>query len=240
MRKFGTIALVCLMAALAFAGSAAADARHEAYMKAARAFVKEHKFPNGDAILEEDLGMEEFSGNKLAICDVNGDGQPELLIMFEATHMAAKMGYVCGFDEKAKKLTVLLDCPPFCEFYDNGCVKIDVSHNQGLAGRFWPYSVSKYNKKTGEYEYFGSADAWDKEDFPEDFEGNPFPDKVDKTGDGMIYYIDGGNDKSLDGEKPVDTPVYEKWEAKWKGSAKLIEPDWVSADDKGLKALEKK
>jgi hypothetical protein len=159
--------------------------------------------------------------------------------MFEATHMVAKMGYVCGFDEKAKKLTVLLDCQPFWEFYDNGCVKIDISHNQGLAGRFWPYSVVKYNKKTGTYEDFGSADAWDKEQAENNYEGDPFPDKVDKTGDGMVYYIYDDNDKSLDGSEPVDTPVYEKWEAKWKGNAKLVEPNWVSADDKGLKALDK-
>ena len=37
-----------------------ASTRHDAYMKAARAFVKEHKFPNGDAIGEEDLGLERF------------------------------------------------------------------------------------------------------------------------------------------------------------------------------------
>ena len=69
-----------------------ANTRHEAYMKAARIFVKDHKFPDGGAIFDEDLGIEDFSGNKLAICDVNGDGQPELVIMFEATHMVAKMG----------------------------------------------------------------------------------------------------------------------------------------------------
>lgn len=44
----------------------------------------------------------------------------------------------------------------------------------------------------------------------------------------------------LDGEKPVDTPVYKEWESKWKGGAKVVEPDWASADAKGLKALEKK
>ena len=218
-----------------------ASARHGAYMKAARDFVENHRFPDGETISDEDLslGLGDFSENKLAICDVNGDGKPELLIFFEATHMAAKMGYVCGFDERAKKLTVQLAAFPAFDFFDNGCVKVYPSHNQGLAGGFYPYGLSKFNGATGEYEAVGYADAWDKSEFPEDFEGNSFPDKLDRTGDGFIYYID-DESEGLTSETPVDTPVYEKWEARWIGGAKLVEPDWVSADAKGLKALERK
>ena len=240
MKKFVCLLTLAALAALC-AAPAMADARHDAYMKTARAFVEEHKLPDGEDINAEDLnlGLGDFSENKLAICDVNGDGKPELLVIFEATHMAAKLGYVCGFDEKTGKLTVEYVGFPAFEFFDNGCIKEDVSHNQGLAGEFWPYSVSKFNKETGEYEAVGGADAWSKEDFPQDFDGKPFPDDIDKTGDGFIYYI---YDESagLDGEKPVDTPVYKEWEAKWKGGAKTIEPDWTSADAKGLEALDKK
>ncbi|MBQ7262138.1 MAG: DUF1311 domain-containing protein [Synergistaceae bacterium] len=217
------------------------DARREAYLKAARAFVEEHKFPDGEAIEPEDLGMEDFSENKLAICDVDGDGKPELLVFFEATHMAAARGHVCGFDEKTGKLTMELVASPFLEFFDNGCVKLNASHNHGLAGEFWPYSVSKFNKKTGEYEDVGLVDAWSEEAFPTNRFDNdaPFPKEIDKTGDGFIYYI---YDESagLDGETPVDTPVYEEWVARYLSGASPVEPDWVSADVKGLKALEKK
>ena len=217
------------------------DARREAYLKAARAFVKEHKLPDGEAISPEDLVMEDFSENKLAICDVNGDGKPELLIYFEATHMAAKMGFVCGFDEKTKKLAVQLFGPPFFEFFDNGCVKENVSHNHGLAGVFWPYSVSKFNKKTGKYEGKGGVDAWSEEAFPTNhFENNkPFPKEIDVVNDGFIYYID-DESAGLDGETPVDTPVYEEWAARYFSGANPVEPDWVSADAKGLRALERK
>ena len=237
------VLLVCMFAVFSAlcAVPAMADARRDAYLKAARSFVGEHKLPDGEGISPDDLDPElgDFSENKLAICDVNGDGKPELIVIFSATHMGAQQGFVCGFDEKTGKLTVEYSGFPSLEFFDNGSIKEGVSHNQGLAGEFWPYSVSKFNKETGEYELAGSVDAWSEEEFPKDFEGKSFPDKVDKTGDGFIYYIcDEG--AGLDGEKPLDTPVYKEWETKWKGNAKILEPDWVSADAKGLKALEKK
>ena len=220
------------------------DARREAYLKAARAFVEEHKFPDGNTIEKEDI-MEDFANNRLAICDVNGDGQPELLLFFDATHMAAKMGFVYGFDERAKKLALMLFGSPFFEFFDNGCVKEPVSHNHGLAGEFWPYGVSKYDPKTGKYEEKGGVDAWSEEEYPTDHFDNdkPFPKEIDKTGDGFVYYINDEDDKDgkrFGGGEAVDTPVYEEWAARYFGGANLVEPDWVSADVKGLRALEKK
>ncbi|MBR1487056.1 MAG: hypothetical protein IJ597_07380, partial [Synergistaceae bacterium] len=203
-----------------------------AYMKAARAFVELHIFPDGEKIDEDmiDDEIDDFSNNKLAICDVNGDGKPELLVRFEATFTAAMRGYICGFDKK--KLTIELGGFPSFDFFDNGCLKANVSHNHTLAGEFWPYSLLKFNRTTGKYDYIAFVDAWSKEDFPKDFDGNPFPDDIDRVGDGFIYYIES--------DEPVDTPVYEKWIARYLGGAKPVEPDWVSADAKGLRALEKK
>ena len=214
------------------------DARREAYMKAARAFVEEHRLPNGDPIDKDEI-TEDFADNRLAICDADGDGEPELLVRFQTGSMVSLQEYVCGFDEKSGKLTLKLSGFPNLEYFDNGCVKEYASHNQGLAGEFWPYSFSKYDPKKGEYELKGSVDAWSGKDFPTNhFENDkPFPKEIDAVGDGFIYYID---DEGFDAEKPVDTPVYEEWVARYISGAKLVEPDWVSADVKGLKALEKK
>nr|MCR5347237.1 hypothetical protein [Fretibacterium sp.] len=212
------------------------DARHAAYMKAARAFVEKHKLPDGEDILAEDVS-DDFAGNRIAICDVNGDGKSELILLFETTHKAAAMGYICGFDEKAKKLTVLLEGFPIFEFFDNGGVRIADRHAMTLSDEFW---LAAYNRKKGEYE-MGFVRVWGKEDFPVDDAGNPFPDEIDKSGDGFVYYIDDKNFKNGKGlETPVDTPVYEKWIARYIGDANPINPEWVSADANGLKALAKK
>ena len=214
----------------------AADARHAAYMKAAQNFVENHEVPNGWKIENEDI-TEDFAGNRLAIFDANADGKPELVIMFETTHRAAATGYIYGFDEKTEKVVELLDGYPVFEFFDNGSVKVGDRHAPTLSDEFW---LAAYDRKKGKYE-MGFVRVWGKEDWPEDLEGNSFPDEIDKTGDGFVYFIDDDNFKDAKGlETPVDTPVYKKWHDRYLGNAKPFEPDWVSADAKGLKALEKK
>ena len=236
MKKFAFlfVALVVLCAAPAMA-----DARHDAYMKTAKAFVEDHKLPDGEEIMPDDV-TEDFNENQLALCDVDGDGEPELLINFQTGTMASMLLYACGFDEKTGKVTVKYLGNPASEFFDNGSAKSPALHNQGLGGEFWPYGMLKYDPKKGEYEYMGDVDAWSKEAFPEDFEGRPYPADVDKTGDGFVYYISDEHFKDAKGmETPVDTPVYEAWDASYIGGANPIEITWVSADAKGLKALEK-
>ena len=238
-----SLSVVLLFAALlCLSASASADARHDAFMKTAKAFVEDHKLPDGDDIMPEDV-TEDFAENQLAFCDVDGDGKPELLINFQTGTMASMLLYACGFDEKTGKVTVKYVGSPATEFYNNGCAKDPALRNQGLGGDFWPYSISKYNPEKGEYDYMGSVDAWSKEEFPTHpfEEGKAYPADVDKAGDGFVYYIDDEHFKDAKGmETPVDTSVYKAWDASYTGSAKLIEIEWVSADEKGLKALDKK
>lgn len=229
------------MALLCCASLAFADARNDAFIKTAKDFVEAHKLPDGEDIMEDDVG-EDFAENQLSLCDVDGDGKKELLINFHTGSMASMMLYVCGFDGKTGKVTVKHNGSPAAEFFDNGCSKDPALHNQGLGGEFWPYSISKYDPKKDEYEYMGNVDAWSKEDFPTHpfEEDRPYPDNIDKTGDGFIYYIDDEHFKDAKGmETPVDTPVYEAWVASYISGTEPIEIKWVSADKKGLKALEK-
>ncbi|MBQ7733656.1 MAG: hypothetical protein IJT58_06520 [Synergistaceae bacterium] len=243
MKKF-----MCLLTALLFltllsttTKSEAKTSWQEVYKRTARAFVEKHVFPDGEKVDEEEV-FEDFSDNQIALCDVNNDGQPELLIVFQSGSMASKLEYVCGFNEKSGKLIIEHIGFPAIEFFDNGCLREFASHNQGLAGEFWPYSLAKYNPKSGKYEYIGSVDAWSKEYSPKNpFENNKaFPDKIDKTGDGFVYYIDDSDFSKAKGpESPVDTPVYHEWEKKYIGGAKVIEPNWLPANKKGLNALNK-
>ncbi|MBO4334803.1 MAG: hypothetical protein J5846_03090, partial [Desulfovibrio sp.] len=206
----------------------------------AQSFVVDHKLPNGEAIDKEEL-TEDFSENKLAICDVDGDGKAELIVQFQSGSMASHQEFVCGFNESTGKISIKFSGFPGVEYFNNGCAKEMVSHNQGLAGEFWPYSFSVYNAKKGEYELKGSVDAWSKEAYPVNpFENDkPFPKEIDVRGDGFVYFID---DENFDGAKgadtPVDTPVYEAWVQRYIGGAEAIKVDWVSADEHGLHALE--
>jgi len=176
-------------------------------------------------------------------CDLTGDGKPELLVRFESGTTASLLEYVCGFDEASGKVTVEFAGTPGLEYYDNGCLKEMVSHNQGLAGEFWPYSFAKYDPKKGKYEMKGSVDAWSSKEYPTNpFDNNkPFPKAVDAAGDGFVFFI---SDESFKGAKgpdtPVDTPVYEAWVKGYIGGAEPVKMDWVPATADGIKALETK
>ncbi|MBO4369345.1 MAG: hypothetical protein J5803_04525, partial [Desulfovibrio sp.] len=111
-----------------------------------------------------------------------------------------------------------------------------------LAGEFWPYSIAKFDPKTGKYEIVGSVDAWSKEAFPTNpFDNDsPFPNDIDVTGDGFVYIISDETFEQTKGQdKPVDTPVYQAWLKHYIGDAKPIKIDWVPANADGIKALEK-
>lgn len=99
---------------------------------------------------------------------------------------------------------------PLFTFFENGALMVGFSHNQGLAGdALWPYTLYAINRETGFYEKLATVDAWDKSLRDTDYEGNPFPDEVDKDGDGVVYYIRAAwlNEKA----EAVDGETYRNW-----------------------------
>ena len=72
------------------------------------------------------------------------------------TYMAAQAEYVFKYDPEAKKLQTEFSEFPALTFYDNGIIKAEWSHNQGLAGdNFWPYSLYQYAPETDSYVLVG-------------------------------------------------------------------------------------
>ena len=241
MRKYVFLFLLCVLLPLCAAQAWAAGARHAAFLEAARIFVDDHILPGGAAIGKEDL-TGDFSDNELAVCDVDGDGQPELLVRFQSGTEASKQEQVCGYDERSGKITVKFTGVPGVEYYGNGCLKQKFSHNQGLGGEFWPYSFLMFDAEKGGYDAKGSVDAWSLKAFPRSpfEEDKPYPKKVDATGDGFVYFIDDEGFAGARGlEEPVDTPVYEAWVRHYTGGAGPVKVQWVPADAEGIKALAK-
>ncbi len=100
-----------------------ANARNDAFLKAVQDFIEHHKFPDGEIIDKENLEPD-FGLNKIAITDINGDGKSELLIKFShGIPIGALREYVCGFNEKTKKITIEYIGYPDLKYYSNGCIK---------------------------------------------------------------------------------------------------------------------
>lgn len=169
------------------------------------------------------LSAEDAAANEFAVCDVDGDGEEELLLRWTNACVAGTADFVFRYDSQR----VSLEFQEFAgvEFYAGGAAKAPWSHNQGWAGRFWPYNLYQYNGETESYVDIGSVDAWDRSLFEDDEAlSAAFPADADADGDGLVYYIltgewyknsrtpDGGNlDGTLWGVRPVDGPDMENW-----------------------------
>ena len=167
-------------------------------------------------------GTENLSGENFAICDVNGDGKNELITQRNNTYMAGQAERV--YDADGNEL--LWDFTRNA-YYDNGYVTAGWSHNQGVAGdKLWPYTLYRYDGSAGKYVPEASVDGWDKSirDTCLSYDETiiPFPDDIDKDGDGFVYYIiteDGGY-APVYGD-PMDYADYALWAARYLGANRV-------------------
>lgn len=167
---------------------------------------------------QEALGGD-ISADRFAIWDVNGDGRNELITQTNAAPMAGQVETV--YDADGNKLLAEY---PLMTYYDNGYAKAGWSHNQGLAGdKLWPYTLLRYDADAGKYVRVAAVDGWDKSirDTDLSYDGTviPFPDDVDRDGDGFVYYIieEEGGYAPVYGE-PMDYAEYAQWVARYLGA----------------------
>ncbi len=177
--------------------------------------------PGFEALVGDEMSTE----YRYTITDIDGDGFEELLLM-QGTGVMASMDYLV-LDGQGGQLRAELEAFPSLTFYENGYVRADASHNQGLAGDFWPYALYRYDAESDSYQQVAVADAWDGSIHPQDYAGNPFPKDADVSGAGIVYYVAGdGALYSEDGSfapAPMDQADFQKWEASWQGSGAVVE-----------------
>lgn len=190
---------------------APADQDRAAMLKAYRAALEgifyDQVYPDGT-----DCGFDNYgsiSDNLFAVYDVDRDGRDELMVLFSTSSMAGMREAVYGYDSAADSLVLELSEFPGAVYYDNGVVLVDWSHNQGLAGDFWPYNVYQYDPGTDRYDMAASVDAWDRSLADTDYSGNSYPVDVDVNNDGIVFYIMPGG--TYDMEHPVGMRDYKAW-----------------------------
>lgn len=180
--------------------------QHAAYISALKDFYYEHSLPGVEDEPFEDLPI---SDNRFAVYDVDADGKEELIISYVTTYIAGMMELIYEYDEEMDTLIEQFREFPALTYYDNGVIKAEWSHNQGLAGEFWPYSLYQYNEESDAYEMIAMVDAWDQTYADVNYEGTAFPKEIDENGDGLVYYVMPGNEYVLN--TPVDLVAYEQW-----------------------------
>lgn len=180
--------------------------------------------PDGSKLDYE--STQQAEANTFAIYDVDNDGRDELIVQWcERAAMASQLCLIYGYDNG--QLHEELSEYVATRFYSNGAVEADWSHNQGLAGRFWPYSVYTYDAKTDSYRYFGAVDGWDKSYLSTFYAGDEaFPDDLDQDGDGLIYFLYSGDEVPSFGDEAqarrADGAAYEAWRQSYLSGASEI------------------
>ena len=173
--------------------------------------------PGFEALVGDEMSTE----YRYTITDIDGDGFEELLLM-QDTGVMASMDYLV-LDGQGGQLRAELEAFPSLTFYENGYVRADASHNQGLAGDFWPYALYRYDAESDSYQQVAVADAWDGSIHPQDYAGNPFPKDADVSGAGIVYYVAENGESGTPDVAPMDQADFQKWEASWQGSGAVVE-----------------
>ncbi len=184
--------------------------RIEAYKNALEDIYQNLTLPDGTELKTGD-GYDK-SENTFAIYDVDHDGKDELVFEYTATYMAAMTAKVYDYDEENDCLKEELSEFPALHFYDNATITADISHNQGYAGDFWPYTFYRYDADDDVYQKVCYVDAWNKEVSEAMGSDKEFPEAADKDGDGIVYYVDRQSpDDDIEEGHPIDKDAYDTW-----------------------------
>lgn len=210
------------------------DNMYDAYFAVLENLIQNRILPDGIDPCEQSGDMSE---NEFTVCDVDNDGRDELILIYTTTCGANWAGYVLDYDEETKELKTQLKEFTMLTFYDNGIVKAGWSHNQGLAGDFWPYSLYQYVPDSDSYILVGMVDAWDKNYFrsEEDIKNNPFPSDIDKSGTGFVYYV--MEDGKYDNTHPIDVSEYNEWIGAHIGDASKIHIQYKALTEENISQL---
>ena len=188
-----------------------------------------HLDPSGDSGMDPPL-------NSFAVSDVDGDGQEELVLLQSCEIYAGYRGYVLAYDPASGAVKIALSGFPDMTFYDTGAVTVGASHAQGSSGRFWPYSIYTYNASTDTYRDEGWVTAWDRQIWDNNPDFAPFPEELDTSGTGFLYFI--MNNQTSERVGPVDGSVYEAWRDQYLDVDGVLPLTWHALSEENIQALE--
>lgn len=206
-------------------------ARLQAYQQLLRRLLRENITPDGDTVpMDGSFGAME--DNSFALADVDADGKPELIVSFSTAPMAGMCAWICGYDPEADSTYVELSVFPNLTFYDNGILEAGWSHNQGLAGEFWPYTLMEYRSDTRSFTAVAHVDAWSREAHERDFDGNPYPQELDSENAGYLYYL-----RMDEEEETLTQSQYQAWHRAVVGGGQVLPIDYSRLTEENIEQL---
>lgn len=213
---------------------------YEAYATVLRNLLYGNVLPDG-AFIDAGWSDGDLSANQFAVCDVDGDGGDELVLLFSTSYTAGMAGYVIDFDPTytgtEDPIVIRLTEFPDLTFYDNGVVKAGASHNQTW-GQMWPYTLYVYDPESGFYDQLAMVYSADRATMEEVGNGDLYPADVDKQNAGTVYYMSFPYSSGV--ERPVeyvwDQDTYRAWLDSVLGCAQAMELPYLSLTEENIAA----
>ncbi len=193
-----------------------------------------HIFPDGQAC-DWNEGTD-LSQNMYSIYDIDHDNKEELILVYSTASMAGMVEIIYGYHEDTKTTSEELRIFPNATHYDNGIIKAGWSHNQGMAGEFWPYTLYQYDQQSDQYVSVGMVDAWDRTVSETNYDNEEFPSDCDADEDGIVYYI--MQDGNYELKDPADGPEYQEWITSYIESAKELEIPFSSMTEDNITKID--
>lgn len=210
-----------------------------AYQQALERLLEEHIDPDPMIGTYDDNAWELIGEIEFAVCDVDVDGEKELILRYADTYMAGQHTSVYRYDTISETLVMECSGTASCLFYDNGTAQDPISHNQGWSGKFWPFTALRYDTKKKIYQKIAFVEALDKE-FMEAADIPGFPEEIDTDGAGFVYYIHKTEDGEIDWQRdvsPVSQSEYDAWYDSIFGGAKEIEVNYRSLTAENIRQV---
>lgn len=199
-----------------------------AYTAVLEDLLYRHRLPDCQSIVY-DSSFGDISENRFAVCDVDNDGSPELILEFTTAPSVGMSFLIYGYDEEADTLHLQLEEFPNAQLFSNGVIEAGASHNHSYSGVFWPYTLYQYDAEQDCYTMVGSVSGWDKLTCAEDF-----PDHIDEDGDGLVYYIDA---EGYAPETPVDGGAYFVWRSFYMNRAESLQIPYLPLTEECIASL---
>lgn len=175
---------------------------------------------------DENDSWTDIEENQFAIFDVDSDGKDELILIYDPGWVAGMLEIVYDYSYEERTVREQNVFFPGTHFYSDGFVYDVASHNQGVAGRFWPFRLCKYDPESDQYEVIASVDAWDGTYAPvREVDGQEFPWEADTDCNGLVYYVydvyinENGIASDIENENAMDDAAYEEWLSSIMGDA---------------------
>lgn len=189
---------------------------------------------------EEISGDWDIEENDFLIYDIDNDGSDELIFKLTNYYTAGQIGIIYDHDAEGN-LVLQFSAYPAFTFYKNGAVKVGAAHNQGHSGRFWPYSMYRYDRETDSYELFGSVEALDLEIVEminaerEEIDRTDmleYPYEADTSNSGFVYYI--RPDWHSGAAEPVDVTEYNEMDREFTGGTEPLELEFIKLTEENI------